>query len=157
YVNDPAGLPVFLVLNGDILDESIMIHPFDTGRYNFYPFSAVLIRADFELQTGRVGIGKVIRTFYRSTSDYYWINPKIMLSAASASEHIRGYYNMLTASHPHPEDGRESSIEIAFDRPISLAGNLKFALVPRVMGGVPDLSAALAALGCRSVSFYPWT
>ena len=84
-----------------------MIYPFDTGRYPFYPFSTLLARADFELTTGRVGIERVIRTFYNEIEDYYWIHPKDMLLAPSAPQHIMGYYRMLTAVHPHPEDGRE--------------------------------------------------
>src|SRR5215472_7537403 len=41
YVNDPAYLPIFLVINGDVLGDSAMIHPFDTGRFHRYPFSAL--------------------------------------------------------------------------------------------------------------------
>jgi hypothetical protein len=156
YVNDPAFLPIFLALDGEILDSAIMIYPFDTGRYDFYPFSAVLNRADFELTLGRVGIGRVIRTFYDDAVDYYWIRPKDMLLAHSAPHHLRGYYTMLTAAHPHPEDGRESSIEIAFDRPIPLTGNVRVALVPRVRGAVPDFGPALSALGCNNIGTYSW-
>jgi hypothetical protein len=133
-----------------------MIYPFDTGRYDFYPFAALLCRAEFELQSGRVGIGRAIRTFYDSAADYYWIRPKDMLLAASAPQHIKGYYSMITANHPHPEDGRESSIEVAFDQPIALAGNVRLALLPRVRGVVPDFGAAFAALGCHDISTYPW-
>jgi hypothetical protein len=67
-----------------------------------------------------------------------------------------GYYRMLTAVHPHPEDGRESSIEVAFDEPIPLAGNVRFALLPRVRGAVPDFGPAFAALGCNNIGTYPW-
>jgi hypothetical protein len=156
YVNDPAFLPIFLALDGNILDTAVMVHPFDTGRYNFYMFSGLLSREDFRLNFGRVGIGRVIRTFYDSAADYYWIRPKDMLLAPSTPQHILGYYSMLVAAHPHPEDGRESSIEVVFDQPISLAGNIRLALLPRVRGAVPDFGPALATLGCNNISTYPW-
>jgi hypothetical protein len=156
YVNDPAFLPIFLGLRGDILGDAVMIHPFDTGRFPHYPFSALTNIADYELQSGGVSIGRLVATFYDSAVDYYWLRPKKMILSPGTAPEIRAYYNMLTASHPRPEDGRESSIEIAFERPISLAGNLSLALVPRAVGGMPDLGSALAALGCDDVSYYPW-
>jgi hypothetical protein len=99
----------------------------------------------------------LIATFYNSAVDYYWIRPKTMKLSPGTAPEIKGYYNMLTASHPRLEDGRESSIEIAFERPISIAGNLRLALVPLAIGGMPDLGSASTALGCHDVGYYRWT
>jgi hypothetical protein len=147
---------VFLVLNGSLIDRSVMIYPFDTGRYHGYPFSADWNRDDFALQAIRRSIDRVICSFYDTAEDYYWIYPKVMTLLPGTSP-LRGYYRMLTAPYPRPEDGRESSIEVAFDSPIPLAGKLEFAMVPRVAGGMTDLRPALLALGCRHVSYYQWT
>jgi hypothetical protein len=156
YVNDPAFLPIFLVIHGVILDDSVMVHPFDTGRLPYYPFSALTSIGDYKLRSGRISVGRLISTFYDSAVDYYWIRPKKKTMPPGTPPTIRGYYNMLVASHPRPEDGRESSVEIAFDQPISLAGKLRLALVPRAIGGMRDLGSAFTALGCDDVSYYNW-
>jgi hypothetical protein len=156
YVNDPAFLPIFLVIRGDVLSDSVMIHPFDTGRFALYPFSALTNMGDYILQSGSVSIGRLIATFYASAVEYYWIHPKTKTLPHGTPPTIEGYYNMLHAPHPRPEDGRESSIEIAFDQPIPLAGNLRLAVVPRAIGGMRDLHSAFTALGCDDVSYYDW-
>ena len=156
YVNDPAFLPIFLMICGEILDDAAMMHPFDTGRFPHYPFSALTNIGDYKLQSGKISIASLIATFYDSAVDYYWIRPKKKTISPGTPPTIRGYYNMLVASHPRPEDGRKSSIEIAFDGPISLAGKLRLALVPRAIGGMRDLGSAFTALGCNDVSYYNW-
>jgi hypothetical protein len=156
YVNDPAFLTIFLVISGDVLDDAVMIHPFDTGRFPHYPFSALTNMGDYKLQSGRISIGRFIATFYDSAVEYYWIHPKKKTLSPGTSPTIQGYYNMLHAPHPRPEDGRESSVEIAFDRPVPLAGKLRLAVVPRAIGGMRDLGSAFAALGCNDVSYYNW-
>lgn len=156
YVNDPAFLPIFLVIRGEVVDDAVMMHPFDSGRFSHYPFSALTNRGDYELQSGKISIGRLITTFYNSAVEYYWIDPKKKTLPPGTPPTIQGYYNMLHASHPRPEDGRESSIEIAFDRPIPLPGNLRLAVVPRSIGGMRDLGSAFAALGCNDVSYYSW-
>jgi hypothetical protein len=156
YENDPAGLPIFLVLDGNLIGDASMIYPFDTGRYEFYPFAALLEIADFRLSNGITSVGNVIATFYESVSHYYWIHPK-HAPVRSKAQTVVGYYRMLTAGHDRPEDGRESSIEIAFDFAIDLETHLRLALVPRLSGTMTHLRPALEALGCADVSYYSWT
>jgi hypothetical protein len=157
YVSDPAGLPVFLVLAGELVDSSPMVYPFDTGRYALYPFSALLNMSDFRLRSGRNSIGSLIDTFYDSDMDYYWIRPRPQTFPPATPQPVLGYHNMLTTAHPRPEDGRESSIEVAFDKPIPLNGRLKLALVPMAIGSMTDLRPSIEALGCQDVSYYHWT
>src|SRR6266446_1357769 len=85
YTNDPAGLPVFLVLDGTLIDRSVMMYPFDTGRYHHYPFSADWSRDDFALRAARVSIDRVIRNFYDADKNYYWIEPKILTLSSGVS------------------------------------------------------------------------
>lgn len=156
YTTDPGGLPVFLFIDGNLIAQSVMIYPFDTGAYDRYGLSCDLSRDDFVLPPVRTSVDRVVATFYEGAGDYYWIRPKHLNISVGASP-LKQYYRMLTATHPRREDGRESSIEVAFDQPIPLAGNLKLALVPRVGGEMIDLGPTLLALGCQNVSYYSWT
>ena len=140
-INLEGYCPFCFVLDGNLLNKSEAIFPFDTGAYEnriFKPYMGDSVSySDFEISHDTSLPNKLISTVFQNKENYFnadkaKINDKDTVSSAG-DMHVQSYISLISAPNRNGPDDRVSSIEVLFSKNINISQNLKAIIVPHTL------------------------
>ncbi|TIS45955.1 hypothetical protein [Mesorhizobium sp.] len=139
--------PVCLVLDPQLLDQSIRVLPFDSGGFPRYQalIGPDLQRAEFELNGDPSFPLRLVHAFYQSNRNYYDQVPTTHEADLPLSRRTaRAIARLIADPAIRNDDDRCGTIELQFSRPLSLATVLRAIVAPAAMLDDPEIQKALS-------------
>jgi len=129
-----AYWPICFVLKPGIAGAK-RTYPFDSGAFHHGRFADYchrdMIKEDFQLDADPSSPGRVIGLFWDGARDYFDnIGFSDFVPDPLAFE-AKSYFEMIRSNSNAPFDERHSTIELQFDQPIALKGNLLAVILPQ--------------------------
>ncbi|GAA3099817.1 hypothetical protein GCM10010520_51560 [Rhizobium viscosum] len=127
-------LPVCLIFKTSLAADIRRIFPFDSGAFVDDYYRRFLHKAmklgDFALEADLSTPGRVVTTFFGSAKNYLLGQSDRDARFDAAQFEARSYAALIDAKDSNAGDSRGSSIEVQFDRTISLGDWVEAAVIP---------------------------
>jgi hypothetical protein len=145
-----AYAPIVLIFKPSVSNTAIAAFPFDSGafkgeRYSDFTHHRMSV-TDFGLEPSYERIGKLVAFFFGDNKRYYNQIPAAECKIGSNEFEAQTVRELVTYRGRNERDDRSSTIEIIFDKSISLRGNLLGIVVPNSFLEDKGVKARLDAL-----------
>lgn len=159
-----AACPFCFIFDGSVIDDASKIFPFDTGAFNArlykHAFTEEMELGDFSLDVSVDAPRQLIRGAFRSERSYIDGNTTDFVSPEEGAEawemHARAYLSLIGSRGRNEPDDRLASIEVLFERPVLIPGNLKAVVVPHTFWRGSDGAPWLSELARQEVEICPF-
>jgi hypothetical protein len=157
-----AGAPTYFLLKPEALMPAHKVYPFDTGAFDKKMYASNvdpdLMVSNFEFRPEIGSVQKLVSFFFCTNSAYMNNEPYRRNQPLAGNDEAEAYYDVITSMSSEQRDSRESSIEIAFNRDVSITSNVvACAIIPDVLISREHYGKKLMAKGIdvRSYTFTP--
>ena len=155
-----AACPYCFVFKPNLIKSSRARFAFDTGAFAKRLYKSHLSDEmeieDFNLGSDIWSPNQLISTTFGSMDAYIKGDTRVIPSADTISDdwefHPRAYLNLVTSPGRNEPDDRVCTIEVLFDQPVSLIGDLQAIVVPHTLWSGAKRAPWLERLSARSVA-----
>ncbi len=149
--SNPSLHMVCIILNSEKINDIHKIYPFDSGAFEklplmketfFHPKNKIL---DFEVDNSLDGAKRVIKTFYETNDNYVSQQPRQDQNFSPFAFEAINYQTLITQKGSSILDDRTSSIEIKFNKVITLTKEtVKQIIIPNAFKDDEDIRAMIS-------------
>lgn len=161
-VKNPAACPMCFVFDPNVLKQADEIHPFDTGAFESRLYHHIIMdemrREDFSLEQQVNRPNKLISAIYGERGVYFeGDNSKISVTPVLPSEFLAyTYVELLKSAGRNEPDDRVGTVEVIFESPVPLKGNLLAVVVPDILWSEADKASWIVEIGQSGVDILPF-
>jgi len=163
-VKAEAACPYCFVFNAALINKAKAIFAFDTGAFDRRLYKHILMDEmdveDFSLEKGTDRPNRIISSIFGTRRTYFDGAMSKIPDREKLTEpwdfHPRAYLDLLVSRGRNEPDDRICSIEVLFDEPVPLSGNLLAVVVPHTVWADDKHAPWLEVLQAEGVAIAPY-